>query len=165
MIQRKQSIYLLIAVLISAGLTAFCSIWTKSEADTNFASITEAVNAVISTCKICIAHADYNGTPSNWVCTWINDGAAKRKLSWDVWSDDSISVEFKCETWTWSSGTFVKTITNCRPEFWTPKKTWSCTPWDTHKYYQWGTISWCPSPGWWWDPFMKNQKEYTQTCN
>ncbi|CAL2077495.1 MULTISPECIES: DUF4293 domain-containing protein [Tenacibaculum] len=34
MIQRKQSIYLLIAVLISAGLTAFCSIWTKSEADT-----------------------------------------------------------------------------------------------------------------------------------
>ena len=138
--------------------------YTKSEADTNFASVTEAVNAVISTCKICIAHADYNGTPSNWVCTWINDGAAKRKLSWDVWSDDSISVEFKCETWTWSSGTFVKTHSSCMPEEWWSQKSGSCTPGDTYTYYTWGTPWGCPLM-WGWDPMFKNQKEYTQTCN
>jgi hypothetical protein len=42
--------------------------YTKSEADTNFTSVTEAVNSVINTCKICIAHADYNNTPANWIC-------------------------------------------------------------------------------------------------
>jgi hypothetical protein len=34
--------------------------YTKTESEDAFASVTEAVNAVIDTCKICIAHSDYN---------------------------------------------------------------------------------------------------------
>ncbi|ALU74228.1 DUF4293 domain-containing protein [Tenacibaculum finnmarkense] len=34
MIQRKQSIYLLIAVLISAGLTTCCSLWANNQVNT-----------------------------------------------------------------------------------------------------------------------------------
>lgn len=138
--------------------------YTKSEADTNFASISEAVNAVISTCKICIAHADYNRTPGNWVCKGINDWAANRKLSWDVWWDDTVSVKLICETWTWWGGTLITTHNSCMPEQWASKKTWACTPWDIHTYYDGWSIWTCPSRGWW-DPMMIGQKEYKQTCN
>ena len=34
MIQRKQSIYIVIAAIISAGLTTFCSLWNSSQANT-----------------------------------------------------------------------------------------------------------------------------------
>jgi hypothetical protein len=36
---------------------------TKTQSDAAYASITESLNAVINTCRICIAHADYDGTP------------------------------------------------------------------------------------------------------
>jgi hypothetical protein len=45
------------------------------------------------------------------------------------------------------------------------KKSGSCAPGDISNYHIGWTSAGCPTMPGWWDPMLKWQKKYTQTCN
>lgn len=139
--------------------------YTKSESNNNFTSNSVALNNVISKCEVCLWWADNSKTsPTKSTCSGFNEWFKFINTDGKVDGNDNFFIKVVCNTGSWSNWVYSKTYSNCMPEQWGNKKSWDCNIWDTYKYYTWWSMSWCPIMKGSWDPMMKWQKEYIQTC-